>query len=90
MQIQILTSMNWTKTRGGECVQRCELPVPMLRRVSENKQSRAETFAGAADLASYPPAPIRAIPMEGMDIMVGPKNQRLVGVHGDKQLGILH
>lgn len=30
-----------------------------------------------------------AIPMEGMDIMVDPKNQRLVGVHGDEQLGIL-
>ena len=31
-----------------------------------------------------------AIPMEGMDIMVDPKNQRLVGVHGDEQLGILY
>ena len=30
-----------------------------------------------------------AIPMEGMDIMVDPKNQRLVGIHGDEQLGIL-
>jgi clan AA aspartic protease len=29
------------------------------------------------------------IPMEGMDLMVDPKNQRLVGVHGDEQLGIL-
>ncbi|MDR1318266.1 MAG: hypothetical protein LBJ90_01460 [Treponema sp.] len=31
-----------------------------------------------------------AIPMEGMDIMVDPKNQRLVGVHGEEQLGILY
>jgi clan AA aspartic protease len=31
-----------------------------------------------------------AIPMEGMDIMVDPKNQRLVGVHGEEQLGTLY
>jgi clan AA aspartic protease len=31
-----------------------------------------------------------AIPMEGMDIMVDPKNQCLVGIHGDEQLGILY
>jgi clan AA aspartic protease len=31
-----------------------------------------------------------AIPMEGMDIMVDPKNQRLTGIHGDEQLGILY
>ena len=31
-----------------------------------------------------------AMPMEGMDIMVDPKNQRLVGVHGDEQLGFLY
>jgi clan AA aspartic protease len=31
-----------------------------------------------------------AIPMEGMDIMVDPRNQRLVGIHGDEQLGILY
>ena len=31
-----------------------------------------------------------AIPMEGMDIMVDPKNQRLVGIHGDEELGILY
>ena len=30
-----------------------------------------------------------AIPMEGMDLMVDPKNQRLVGVHGDEQIGLL-
>ena len=29
------------------------------------------------------------LPMEGMDIMVDQKNQRLAGVHGDEQLGIL-
>jgi hypothetical protein len=27
---------------------------------------------------------------EGMDIMVDPKNQQFVGVHGDEQLGILY
>ncbi|MDR2490640.1 MAG: aspartyl protease family protein [Spirochaetaceae bacterium] len=31
-----------------------------------------------------------AMPMEGMDIMVDPKKQRLVGIHGDEQLGILY
>jgi predicted aspartyl protease len=31
-----------------------------------------------------------AIPMEGMDIMVDPVNLRLVGIHGDEQLGILY
>jgi clan AA aspartic protease len=31
-----------------------------------------------------------AIPMEGMDIMVDPKNQCLVGIHGEEQLGILY
>jgi predicted aspartyl protease len=30
-----------------------------------------------------------AIPMEGMDLMVDPRSRRLVGVHGDEQLGIL-
>ncbi|MDR1176965.1 MAG: hypothetical protein LBK83_16010 [Treponema sp.] len=36
------------------------------------------------------PVLLGAIPMEGMDIMVDPKNQRLVGVHGEEQLGILY
>jgi hypothetical protein len=31
-----------------------------------------------------------AIPMEGRDIMVDPKSQRLVGIHGDEQIGILY
>ncbi|MDR2485363.1 MAG: hypothetical protein LBD55_08210 [Treponema sp.] len=31
-----------------------------------------------------------AMPMEGMDIMIDPKGQRLVGIHGDEQLGILY
>jgi hypothetical protein len=31
-----------------------------------------------------------AIPMEGMDIMVDPARQRLIGVHGDQPLGILY
>jgi clan AA aspartic protease len=31
-----------------------------------------------------------AMPMEGMDIMVDPKNRRLVGIHGDEELGILY
>ncbi|MDR0561080.1 MAG: hypothetical protein LBG73_00125 [Spirochaetaceae bacterium] len=30
-----------------------------------------------------------AIPMEGLDVMGDPVNQRLVGVHGEKPLGIL-
>jgi hypothetical protein len=30
------------------------------------------------------------MPMEGMDIMVDPKSQRLVGIHGDEELGILY
>ncbi len=30
-----------------------------------------------------------AIPLEDMDLMVDPKNLRLVGVHGDKELGML-
>jgi predicted aspartyl protease len=36
------------------------------------------------------PVLLGAIPMEGMDLMVDPKNQRLVGVHGDEQLGCLY
>ena len=31
-----------------------------------------------------------AIPMEGLDIMVDPKNQRLVGIHGEELVGILY
>jgi clan AA aspartic protease len=31
-----------------------------------------------------------AMPMEGMDIMVDPKSQRLVGIHGDEVMGILY
>jgi hypothetical protein len=31
-----------------------------------------------------------AIPLEDMDLMVDPVNQRLVGVHGDEQLGMLY
>ncbi|MFP3043595.1 hypothetical protein LQZ19_17400, partial [Treponema primitia] len=30
-----------------------------------------------------------AIPLEDMDLMVDPKNLRLVGAHGDKELGML-
>jgi hypothetical protein len=28
--------------------------------------------------------------MEGMDLMIDMKNQKLVGVHGDEQIGILY
>jgi clan AA aspartic protease len=31
-----------------------------------------------------------AIPMEGMDLVVDMKNQKLVGAHGDEQIGILY
>jgi clan AA aspartic protease len=31
-----------------------------------------------------------AIPMEGMDLMIDMKNQKLVGAHGDEQIGILY
>jgi clan AA aspartic protease len=31
-----------------------------------------------------------AIPLEDMDLMVDPVNRRLVGVHGDEQLGMLY
>jgi clan AA aspartic protease len=30
------------------------------------------------------------IPLEYMDLMVDPKNQKLVGVHGDEEVGILY
>jgi clan AA aspartic protease len=30
-----------------------------------------------------------AIPLENMDLIVDPKNQKLVGRHGDEQLGLL-
>jgi clan AA aspartic protease len=35
------------------------------------------------------PVLLGAMPMEGMDIMVDPKSQQLVGIHGDEELGIL-
>ncbi|GHU52635.1 hypothetical protein FACS1894200_13190 [Spirochaetia bacterium] len=31
-----------------------------------------------------------AIPLEGMDLMVDPIHQRLVGVHGDKPVGMIY
>jgi clan AA aspartic protease len=31
-----------------------------------------------------------AIPMEGMDLTIDMKNQKLVGAHGDEQIGILY
>jgi clan AA aspartic protease len=31
-----------------------------------------------------------AIPMEGMDLVIDMKNQRLMGAHGDEQVGILY
>jgi clan AA aspartic protease len=31
-----------------------------------------------------------AIPLEDMDLMVDPKNRKLVGVHGDEPLGMLY
>ena len=31
-----------------------------------------------------------AIPLEDMDLMVDPRNQELIGRHGDKQLGIIY
>jgi clan AA aspartic protease len=36
------------------------------------------------------PVLLGAIPMEGMDIMIDMKNQKLVGIHGDEQIGILY
>jgi clan AA aspartic protease len=33
---------------------------------------------------------IGAIPMEGMDLIIDMKNQKLVGAHGDEQIGILY
>ena len=36
------------------------------------------------------PVLLGAMPMEGLDIMVDPKNQRLVGIHGEELVGILY
>ncbi|GHU00577.1 hypothetical protein FACS1894142_8640 [Spirochaetia bacterium] len=31
-----------------------------------------------------------AIPLENMDLVVDPKNQKLIGAHGDKPMGIIY
>lgn len=36
------------------------------------------------------PVLLGAMPMEGLDIMVDPVNQRLVGIHGEKPVGLLY
>jgi hypothetical protein len=38
-------------------------------------------------MPNAPEVLLGAIPLENMDIMVDPKRQRLVGVHGDQPIG---
>ena len=46
-------------------------------------------FIGSAWVLSYRGAPLLGLlPLEYMDLMVDPVNQVLVGVHGEKELGL--
>jgi hypothetical protein len=69
-----------TATLAGGARQACKITGPVGVRWKDR-----DTECRAMVLPSKEEVLLGCIPLEGMDLMVDPVNQRLIGAHGDEQ-----